>query len=94
MSNSVLKTVLILLWALVTTLGCGSESDEPGGRILVAVSMNPLVSLVSSVGGEGVGVVRLVPPGACPPTFAPTPSQDGRLGRADLLVLGGLLLEF
>ncbi len=87
-----LKTTLfVLLSTLSVVLGCrGNQKDG----VLVAVSINPLVSLASAVGGDRVEVARLVPPGASPHTYEPTPSQVVMIGRADLVVLVGLGFEF
>jgi zinc transport system substrate-binding protein len=91
-SNTLPKpTLFVLLSTLSVVLGCKGNQEN---RVLVAVSINPLVSLASAVGGDRVEVVRLVPPGASPHTYEPTPSQVVMIGRADLVVLVGLGFEF
>ena len=89
-----LITVLLLLALGVTLSSCDSGRPLENDKILVAVSINPLVSLVHGVVGEQAELVRLVPPGASPHTYEPTPSQVARVGRADVLVLIGMGLEF
>jgi ABC-type Zn uptake system ZnuABC Zn-binding protein ZnuA len=60
----------------------------------VAASILPLADFAREVGGAGVAVQALVPPGASPHTYEPTPSQLRLLSRARLLVLNGVGLEF
>jgi zinc transport system substrate-binding protein len=89
-----LKTVLLILVLGVTFSSCDSGKPPENEKILVAVSINPLVSLVQGVVEDQVEVVRLVPPGASPHTYEPAPSQVALIGRADVLVLIGMGLEF
>jgi zinc transport system substrate-binding protein len=84
----------MILALSLTFLSCTSSRPRQEENLLVAVSINPLVSLVQSVAGEGAEVVRLVPPGASPHTYEPAPSQVALVGRADVLVLIGMGLEF
>ena len=86
------------LWAIVligSIPGCSPTESEPGSdKVPVVVSISPLADMVGRVGGERVEVIQLVPPGASPHTYEPTPSQVVRLAHARLLVLVGLGLEF
>jgi zinc transport system substrate-binding protein len=91
-SNTVSKTTLfVLLCTVIAVFGCRGHQED---GVLVAVSVNPLVSMASAVGGDRVEVVRLVPPGASPHTYELMPSQVAMIGRADLVVLVGLGFEF
>ena len=81
------------LLALAHAWGCGGGA-VPAGKLPVAVSIPPLADLVAEVGGDEVAVTILVPPGASPHTFEPTPSQLREVGRCRLLVLNGLGLEY
>ncbi len=84
-------SVLAFLWA---AMACSSGEPIDEDKVLVEVSINPLASLAQSVGGNRVDVERLIPPGASPHTYEPTPSQVKRMGRADVLILIGMGLEF
>jgi len=59
----------------------------------VAVSIHPLALLVTAVGGDAVEVRTLLPPGASPHGFEPTPSQVRALASARLLVTVGAGLD-
>jgi len=59
----------------------------------VAVSIHPLALLVHEIGGDAVEVRTLLPPGASPHGFEPTPSQVRALAGAHLLVTVGAGLD-
>ena len=94
--------ILILLLAATILSGCVSQDESssatPSGnashRIKVAATVAPLGDFVKAVGGEKVEVTVIVPPGAEPHTFEPTPSLMMDVARADLYVMNGAGLEF
>jgi len=89
------KIALFILLMLVPFLcGCVSQNNGPSDKILVATTLAPLGDFVRAVGGERVDVMVLVPPGAEPHTFEPTPSQMARMSRADVYVMNGAGIEF
>ena len=85
---------LTLPFALALLLAACTPSPAAGGPVRVVVSIAPLADLVRQVGGERVTVTVLVPPGASPHTYEPTPAQVKELAQADLLVLNDVGLEF
>jgi zinc transport system substrate-binding protein len=94
--------ILALLLAATILSGCISQDDSSStapsgnasGRIEVAATIAPLGDLVKAVGGEKVAVTIVVPPGAEPHTFEPTPSLMVDVAKADLYVMNGAGLEF
>ena len=60
----------------------------------MATTIAPLGDFVKAVGGEKVEVTVVVPPGAEPHTFEPTPSLMVDVAKADLYVMNGAGLEF
>ncbi|GLV47115.1 ABC transporter substrate-binding protein [Thermus sp. LT1-2-5] len=62
-------------------------------QVQVAATTPILADLVRQVGGERVRVVAVVPPGADPHTFEPTPSLARTLAQSRLLFANGLGLE-
>ena len=60
----------------------------------VITSIHPYYALVQEIVGENAEVVRLLPPGASPHTFDPTPRDVAQLSNADLVVLNGVLDEW
>jgi zinc transport system substrate-binding protein len=91
-TNKVAITALLLLMSLLC--GCITQNDAPSGKINVATTVAPLGDFVTAVGGDKVKVTVLVPPGAEPHTFEPTPSQMMEVAKADLYVMNGAGLEF
>ena len=59
------------------------------GQIRVVASIAPYGDLVRHVGGEAVEVSVMLPAGASPHTFEPTPRDASELAGADLVVLNG-----
>lgn len=55
----------------------------------VTVSLAPYASIVEAIGGDLVGVTTLLPPGASPHVFDPSPSQAAGLATSDLIVMNG-----
>ncbi len=72
---------------------CSSRSPETG-RLAVTASIYPLADVVRAIGGQGVEVYVLIPPGASPHVFEPSPEVYRRFSRARLFVMVGAGLEF
>ncbi|OPY53353.1 MAG: high-affinity zinc transporter periplasmic component [Methanosaeta sp. PtaU1.Bin112] len=94
--------LFILLMVAVAFSGCisqdessiSSQSGNASHKINVATTISPLEHFVRIVGGEKVSVTVVVPPGAEPHTFEPTPSLMMDLSKADLYIMNGAGLEF
>jgi len=86
---------LVLPFAAMST-GCArpAQPAPESGKTLVAASILPMADFARQVGGDRVEVQALVPPGASPHTYEPTPAQLQMLSNARLLVLNGVGLEF
>ncbi|MBC5809365.1 MAG: zinc ABC transporter substrate-binding protein [Candidatus Eremiobacteraeota bacterium] len=69
----------------------GGPASVSAIRVLTTIST--FNSFVSAVGGTRVMVDSLVPVGASPEEYQPTPADIGRLADADLLIENGLGLE-
>lgn len=59
----------------------------------MVTSLYPLADWVRQIAGSAVEVYALLPPGASPHTFEPTPQDAERTARASLLVVIGLGLD-
>ena len=81
--------VLALLVALPLA-GLGSSAAQSGQRLRVVTSIVVLADLVQQVGGDRVEVVTIVPPGAEPHTYQPTPGDVQRLLGANVAIWNGL----
>ena len=78
--------------ALLPVLAGFALAQSTGPTIITSVQ--PLYDLVRQVAGEDAEVVRLLPPGASPHTFDPTPRDVAGIAEADLVVLNGGLDEW
>lgn len=55
---------------------------EKADKLKVAVSIVPQASFVKAVGGDLVQVITMIPPGASPENYAPTPREMEQLSQA------------
>lgn len=88
------RPILFTLLALV--LGGSAviaQSPPPGEKIPVAASIGPLGDFCRKIGGERVEVSVLIPPGASPHVFEPTPQAVARATRARVFVYVGAGLD-
>jgi zinc transport system substrate-binding protein len=69
-------------------------SENASDKINVATTIAPLAEFVRAVGGDRVEVTVVVPPGAEPHTFEPTPSLMVGISKTDLYIMNGAGLEF
>jgi zinc transport system substrate-binding protein len=75
------------LAALALLAACaGPPRGDGGGVVQVAVSVPPQAYFVDRVGGDRVRVTVMVPPGAAPDSYEPSPQQVLALRRAHLYV--------
>ncbi len=74
------------------TLAAGQH--ERNARLHVVTSIEPLTFFVEEIGGDAVSVSAMVPPGANPHSYEPTPGQMVVLGDAQLFVMAGSGVEF
>lgn len=78
-----------------TRAGRATQDDKaPASRKLAVVTtISVLNSFAQAVGGEHVSVTNIVPVGASPETFAPTPQDVATVADASVLVENGAGLE-
>lgn len=94
--NGKFRLVLLVLVSIAVALpgtSCRQE-DGLGDKMGVVVSILPQAEFVESVGGEKVAVTVMVPPGASPHTYEPTPSQMTALAGSDVYFAVGSGVEF
>lgn len=92
---------LVLLVGIFTLVllssGCRSQQAAapvaPTNKLKVAVTIVPQATFVKQVGGDFVDVVTMVPPGASPENYSPTPQQMMQFSDAQVYFLIGVPLE-
>jgi len=88
--------VAALLAALALT-ACGANADDPGNesepQVKVITTLAVFEDIVRQIGGERVEVSALLPFGADPHTYEPTPQDVRRVTEAHLAFANGFDLE-
>ena len=87
-----MKRILYLFIYIVLAVGCVSNKNQSAEKVIY-VSIAPIKPIVEAIVGDDFKIEILVPAGASPETFEPTPKQFIALNKAQL-VLGTGLLDF
>jgi len=77
----------------VFVISCTQEG-EASDKIGIIVTIPPQAEFAEKVGGENVDVTIMVPPGASPHTYDPTPSQIVEVARAEIYAKVGSGINF
>jgi zinc transport system substrate-binding protein len=85
--------ILLLILAAGAFTSCAKEAAATG-KLGVAVTILPQAEFVENIGGDKAGVTVMVPPGASPHTYEPTPSQMAAITRAKLYAKVGSGVDF
>ncbi len=78
-------------------MGCSGYDDaEQSGEegLMVAVSILPQQTFVEKIAGDKASTIVLIPPGASPATYEPTPGQLKDMSNADMYAIVGSGLPF
>ena len=87
-----MKTLLFLLLIIMNIVsGCGGQQSADKSKLQVAASFYPMAEFVQAVGGDKVQVTTLVPDGAEPHDWEPSPKDLTRLGRVQVFVYNGMV---
>ena len=93
MSLPVLTCFIAII--LLTVYGCSNLASDSGNeKIGVIVSILPQAEFAEKVGRDRINVTVMVPPGANPHTYEPTPGQLKEVSRAELYLKVGSGVEF
>jgi zinc transport system substrate-binding protein len=89
--SAILVAIIVLLFSQSSQTNLQSNPDE----FFIISTIAPINSLVGElVGGDTIKRSVLVPPGASPHTYEPTPNQLAEILTADALVITGTAVEF
>lgn len=88
------KLLGVLLCAILF-LGCVTQNPEKTEHTLkVIVTILPQAEFVQKIGGDKVTVTTMVPPGASPHAYEPTPSQLTAVSTASVYMAVGSGIQF
>jgi zinc transport system substrate-binding protein len=93
-----LKVMIVLLGVILTVgifSGCRGEVAAPldEKKVLVVTTLFPQYDFVKNIGGERVELTLLLPPGAEPHSYEPTPRDILNIQRADVFIYTGEQME-
>jgi manganese/iron transport system substrate-binding protein len=93
---SLMRFPAVALALALFASGCASNASTSkfdNGKIDVVTTISTLNSFVQGVGGNKVRVTSIVPVGASPETYEPTPQDVATISKAQVLVENGAGLE-
>ncbi len=82
-----------LVALLATLAACAGAPAARSGKVQAVTTLPLFADFVRNVGGDRVDVTAIVPPGAEPHTYQPTPQDAVAISRADVIFHNGLGLE-
>jgi zinc transport system substrate-binding protein len=85
-----MKTILVFcLGIALLSAGCGNNSSSSSAEKNVVAAFYPLAFAAERIGGHGVEVTNLTPPGVEPHDLEAKPSDVQKIDSADLVLLLG-----
>ncbi|MCD4700533.1 MAG: zinc ABC transporter substrate-binding protein [Candidatus Aegiribacteria sp.] len=87
-----LLSALVLLVILLQS-GCGGALPDEGGKLIVAVSILPQKYFVEKIVSDSIDIVVVVPPGANPATYEPSPSDMRNMSSVNVWFTIGVPFE-
>jgi len=91
-SSRVLALFLVVVVAAIMA-GCSDDSDDAATGINVVTTLPLFADIVSNIAGDRAVVDSLLPTGADPHTFEPSPSDVRKITEANVIFANGLGLE-
>ncbi len=85
--------LFVLLSSLLAACGTASAPSADDGKLNVVATTSIVADVVSNIGGEYVNVEILLPVGADPHSFEPTPQDIAKVADADIVFANGAGLE-
>ena len=73
--------------------GCSDDSDGNSADVNVVTTLPLFADIASNIAGDRAVIDSLLPPGADPHTFEPSPSDARKIVEADVIFANGLGLE-
>jgi len=95
-NGSRIFAIVVVVILLNVLGGCNKKSDLPAeavGKVVVVATILPLADWARQVGGDLVHVETLLPPGASPHTFDPTPRDMRLISKASVFLKAGLHMD-
>lgn len=84
---------LCLVVVAVIAAGCSSNGDNGTTETRVVTTLPLFADMVSNIAGDRAAIDAILPPGADPHTFEPSPGDVRKIAEADVIFANGLDLE-
>ena len=84
---------LIVLHIITISVGCTSKNMQSSNKTTVAVSILPQKAFVEAVAGDLIDVITLIPAGASPTNYQPSPKEMSAFQDAKIYFTIGVLAE-
>lgn len=81
---------LFILTVSMVLAGCSREEKAERGKIKVAATTFPIYDILRQVGGENIEPLLVLPAGASPHTFDPSPAQIAAINKAEIFFVIGV----
>jgi len=90
-----MRIQLFVFWGLIVFLlaACGTTPPAGSGQLKVVATTTIVGDVVHAVAGQSIELTVLLPPGADPHNYEPSPQDLAKIADADLIVLNGAGLE-
>ena len=91
-----LALCLIVVLAAMLAAGCGDDSDggdDATSDLNVVTTLPLFADMVSNIAGDRAVIESILPPGADPHTFEPSPGDTRKIAEADVIFANGLGIE-
>ncbi len=88
--------IFLFLFILLNILftGCSKASGIDDNKLIIAASILPVAGFAEQLCGSKAEIEVVVPPGAEPHTFEPTPGQLKKISEADVYIMVGSGIDF
>lgn len=84
-----MKKIVALLCVVVALWGCSQPAGTKSKTMVVSIL--PLQYIVENIVGDDFAIETIVPPGASPETYEPTPAQMEQVERAEMIFAVGVM---
>jgi zinc transport system substrate-binding protein len=92
-ASPLIFAALLIASSAIVAASC-TQQAESATELAVVVTILPQAEFVENIAGDKVDVTVMVPPGASPHTYEPTPGQMEELSRARMYAKVGSGVEF
>lgn len=93
MKKTVISIIILLLSGMVLPGCTGVRGKTDDQSMIIYTSFYPMYFLASEIAGDKASVVSMVPAGAEPHDWEPTPKMAAELNKADMLIYNGAGME-